>query len=296
MADKPTDKPTTADNKGKSVLDYVIKFFKDMFGYDINAVLTLAAPQMRRAAEALAQKLKKDLPSDHPLRSDIAEIIINELASRIEATSEDQPKAMKAVLEKLSDFIEIFASSFCGEDSTTADGKKPSTKPTATKVVEVFKEFDGKFMEDQRVRLAKAKPEDKKAVAKQLEAEAIHHAKIKVLMTEGPPQKKPKPESPKEKGEPWTAKFKTGWVKFTTWTASCWTKNTEKLRPFNETLNAKIKVLKTANQQWQPTATQVELGRKLESPLQTIWRLIFGSSSKKPKSKNPFKAETLTEI
>src|SRR3989338_26294 len=121
------DKPTT-----NGVIESIIAFFKDMFGFDLNAVLTLGAVPMRRAAEGLAEKLKKDLPEDHWLRGNTAETAINLVASRIEAASESQSGSVKAVLEKLSDFVELFAATFCGEDSK--NGKASPKKTDAKKV------------------------------------------------------------------------------------------------------------------------------------------------------------------
>lgn len=242
--------------------DNAVRFFRDLLGFDLNAALTLAAPQMRRAAEGLAEKLKQELPVDHVLRGDLAEIVINEAASRIEAASEGQPPTVKAILEKISDFIEIFASAFCGENDTAGEkGKGGKTKPKKTPGA--FERFHEKFLEDARARIAGASSEELPALQKRIKEEGELLAGLEVLMTEGPKVEEP-PKAPEATKEP---------------KAPLGERVAGILRPINDELREKVgnmerdRVLSLATEEvWEPSL----FGQILTWPWRLLGRLLFG--------------------
>lgn len=269
---KPADKP---DDKAKNVITDVSGQIKKMFGDELNPVLSLLNPFIGDSAEAAADKVKKVLPANHWFLTKKGESIIGVVAALIEKESDKHREPTKALLEKASDWFEQFGRALRTSQIDTAKGTERH-KPDGAKNSEVISNHYKEFLKNARIKMAAAKPDEKKALAKELQKEGQFYEKLIVLMTEGLPKKAPKPEPPKEKGEPWTEKFKVGWSKFKTGTEDCWTKGSEKLQSLKKSTDSKLEAQRIRNE---PAAERI--GEVLENPLKILLGLVFGFKSKK---------------
>jgi len=261
---------TPPNPKKEDVKEVLVEMFKDSFGFDLNSLLSLGAPEVRQEAEKLADRAKGKMPEGHPLRTKTAERMMSLLTARLEAAAEGQSKTVRAFVENISDFLDVFRGRFYG--SPVASGGKASPKPDASKIAEDFGDLRKQFLKDANVLLASAKPDEMEAVQEQLRERARFLGELETLMTEGPKEKEvPKPEPSKEPKEPWSAK----WSRFGKWVSDRWTKSTEALRPFNASLDEWIqerqakKLLRKANE---GPSKPDRLGEILESP----WKLLLG--------------------
>ncbi|GEM_PF-3829793 len=252
-----SNKPLDSDEKG--AITPIVDFFKHLVGFDLNAIISMAAPESTKAAQALADSVKNRFPEQHWLRSTLAYRAVGVLASRVESAGEGQTKSVKAILEKFSDFIEEFGQSLWQESSHTDNGKKTSLKHDAGKAVQVFEDLNKQFLEKSRLRLETATKKEFDGIKERIGTEAKLLAELKILMTEGP-KEEPKPEVPKELKKPWM----------------------NSIEPLVTELEAKNKVWKAENvlRMVTPPRQQSWLGRLLLWPWKMLAGIVFGFPKK----------------
>ncbi len=272
MADTTTLPPKKESLK--AILDPTFEMFKHLFGFDLNALISLADPEIREVAQKFADVTSNKLPKDHWLRTRPAERIIGFLSSRLESSAENQPKVVKDIVEKVSDFFDNFRSRFYGK--LTEGSEKTSKQPDAAKsrpAILAIEALETQFISGEaEVMLATAtSPEETEIAEKKIQDRLQSYSAMKKFITEGPPKKEP----PKEEKGPWTKKVAKGWNNFWWWTASGWKKSTESLRPMNRSLEDWVAEKKEKNRQLKEslkTSPPDRLGELLKSP----WKIIFG--------------------
>jgi hypothetical protein len=258
------------DHEG--VVKEAMNFFRDTLGFDLNAVLSLANEEINRAAKTLAEEAKKKLPADHWLRNRVMSRVMGVIASRIESAGEKRGGAVKAVVEKLADFIEHFT--FCFYDKN--DPENPAKK-TGEDVTKNLKEI---FLKKAQERLEKAKPDQMEALTEKLrkEFEALK-ALEKMLREEEKPSDAHHQEHEKDEKKPEGNHEET------------WKTATDDIRGFNEFLR---EYLRQTEENTERTRAEMEtddeelswVGKVLLSPWKLLYWIFFGKKTDK-KSNGP---------
>ncbi|MEK7575324.1 MAG: hypothetical protein AAB511_03795 [Patescibacteria group bacterium] len=265
MSDHATTKSPEDVKTATGLLGGTLLMLKKMFDVDFTSFLAVLAPKLRREAEALADKLKKDLPVDHLLRSDGAEMLLDLIATQIKKVAEGQPKGVQTVILEFAKFLEAFSQEFCNEKDST--GAAETTKTKVAKIIMTLSEVDKAFDEDGRRRLKAAKSlAEKQTVGRQLLAEAKIRAQLKLLMTEGLPEKKvrAKPGATAPAPAAKTTIVKKVW-KFAK------DKWTTEVQPWWGSLDAKHADRKL---KYAPIADKV--GKVAANPMGMMWRALLG--------------------
>lgn len=127
--------PTPTKIQMPAIFQEIIDFFKTLLGFDLNAILSAADPEIRKAAKELAEKASNTLPKDHWIRGDIANRVLSIFSSRIESLGKKQPEQIGDVLEKVSDFLDKFIDRFYeleGGHATTGTSRAEAIKHSDT--------------------------------------------------------------------------------------------------------------------------------------------------------------------
>lgn len=195
----PADHPKPEDiRQAESALGKWGSFLtKRIPGFNFNAILSLANPQINRHAEATAESLRKTLPEDHWLRGDLVESGIGVIASIIETSSDKQPPLVKALLEKLADWIEAFGRALGGKHPGVAKGGAAHKHEGSAS--EVAKKVWDKFYADAQSKIeGEADVTKREALKEQLKKDAGFFHELLLISSEGPkkPAEPPKPHVP----------------------------------------------------------------------------------------------------
>jgi hypothetical protein len=185
-----SEPPKPPQTKGKGdVMGSVFKAFKGLFEFDLNSLISLADPEIRKIAEDLADRLSRTLPPDSVLRHEFTERLIGHLKSRIETVSEQHGEWVGQAGEKVSDFLDMFTSAFYKRDR--GHGGAPA-QPASKKQDAGVTDLDREFLKWAQEAMAKCAP----AEAETLRAEIIKIAEtresLKKLIAEGLPKPKDK--------------------------------------------------------------------------------------------------------
>lgn len=268
-------------NSGTGVVRHTVDFFKHLVGFDLNAILSLAAPESTKMAQALAEDIKKRFPKEHWLRGATAYRMVSLLASRVETSAKVEPKPVQEILEKFSDFIEEFGQSLWDESAraeSSHGGQKPPAK-TDDSLDSDFKKLKRQLLREYGQSVSAAKPEEMDTVQKRFmeRNRLLVELEVSVLGSqeaagEVPPVPTTAPETVKEKTEP-----------------ESWNERVEKaLHPFNQAMVAKLA-------EWQAEKPQTEMPKEVWKPNWFLrlmaalwvlpWRLAFGKRKVKKNNK-----------
>lgn len=268
MADKP--KPTPG-NKGpvESVVSSLIDFFKHMVDFDLNTILSVADPEIDTAATTLAESAKKKFAKEHWLHTSFANRILAVFSSRIESATKDQPEAVRASAEKVSDFVDAFRRKFY-DPAVLAETSADSYIPDANKIAADFDELRKQIVKNYGTEMNAAKSSaDRNTVQKEYKERITLLRKMELHMI-GTPKKKKLAQPPEPAPTVETPGEKPASKKVT-----------EFLRPINDAVEAQVNRWKANNappdtKPWKPGLVI----RVLNWPWIFLWWLVFTDKGK----------------
>lgn len=262
---KPDDSHGKAKDGGASITDSfktgVTSFLEGDFLKD--ATRSGAQPTLRRRAEMLAKHLRSFFPSDHPLRSDVSEAVIDFVGDRIRRIAEGRKTWGGVAVTEIGEFIKMLGEEFCNEEN--GDGSKAPEKKQAPVVILQPKLQDalteaGVSLVNDAAELIKATPPSGKEAMDAIQlGRADSLWKLQDRLVNGPQ----KPEAPKEPGVPFSERL-----------SQCGEAVERTLKPFNEELERDIAQLK-ANTARKKAEQQAKRAAKPNTLQEKIWRWLF---------------------
>lgn len=85
----------------------------------LNALISVADPEIRR----LAEKLAREVPEESPLRSPLAERVLGALKALVESSAEGMHPVPGALVEKLTDLMDFSGTTLFSKNDPPADVK-----------------------------------------------------------------------------------------------------------------------------------------------------------------------------
>jgi len=167
----------------------VLSKFEKYFGVGPTRLIVSRASQvyLRKVAQWLGKLLRRSLPDNHPLRSDLAEFVAYVGVAAIEARD-------STILKTIGEFLAAFTQTFCGDEGEddTKTGRKESFKDLSPELQATLTKATAEMQAFSTEAILKAPPELAEEAEKALLKKADTHWKVQNRLINGPPEEKDK--------------------------------------------------------------------------------------------------------